>query len=189
MRKIVIIGPAGAGKSTLARELSKILDIEVFHLDRYFWQPGWKELPKKARIEKLQELVQKDKWIIEGSYFSTSDVRLQSCDTVIFLDMPLLLCLQRVLARRFNKQQQQRLDLPVGCKERLSPRYMVKLLLFPFIGRKTLVNKLDKVKRGKCKVLRSRDEVAAFLNAQREFASVPSYKQTVSVTQLVPARV
>ena len=188
MRKVVIIGPAGAGKSTLARELGKILDIEVFHLDRYFWQPGWREIPKEARVHLLQELVRKDKWIIEGSYFSTSDVRLQSCDTVIVLDMPLLLCFWRVLARRFNKQQQ-RPDLPVGCKERLSLRYMAKLLFFPFVGRKTLVNKLGKVKHGECTVLHSRAEVVAFLNAQREFASVPSYKQTASVTQLVPARV
>lgn len=187
MRKVVIIGPAGAGKSTLARELGAILHMDVFHLDRYFWQPGWKERPKDARVEKLQELVQQDRWIIEGAYFSTSDIRLQSCDTVIVLDMPLYLCFWRVLVRRFSKQL--RPDLPDGCKERLSIRYMAKLLLFPFIGRKTLVNKLDKVKHGECIVLHSRIEAEAFLNAQKSYASASTHQRTTPTTQLVPIRV
>lgn len=188
MRKIVIIGPAGAGKSTLARELGAILNIPIFHLDCYFWRPGWKEMPKGARVRRLEKLVRKDKWIIEGAYFNSSDVRLQSCDTVIFLDMPLHLCVWRVLKRRFNKSQQRRPDLPVGCKERLSLRYMAKLLLFPFIGRRTLVDKLGKVNRGKCTVLHSPTEVEAFLAAQRAYASVATNPQAKSALRIAPVR-
>lgn len=47
--KIVIIGSAGAGKTTFARRLGKILDIEVFHLDRYFWGEGWREKSPSER--------------------------------------------------------------------------------------------------------------------------------------------
>jgi len=57
MDKIVIIGSPGAGKSTLARDLGFLLQINVVHLDRIFWKPGWKEKPRDARIEILQELV------------------------------------------------------------------------------------------------------------------------------------
>jgi adenylate kinase family enzyme len=68
--RIVIIGSAGAGKSTLAQKLGSVLNIEVIHLDRYFWQPKWKEKPRDTRIEILQELVQEERWIIEGTYLS-----------------------------------------------------------------------------------------------------------------------
>ncbi len=51
MKKIVIIGSAGAGKSTLARELGKILGIEVVHLDLYFWRSDWHEIPRNERVK------------------------------------------------------------------------------------------------------------------------------------------
>jgi adenylate kinase family enzyme len=187
MRKVVIIGPAGAGKSTLARELGAILKMDVFHLDRYFWQPGWKEKSKEDRVKILQELVQKSEWIIEGAYFSTSDIRLQKGDTVIFLDMPILLCTWRVLKRRYSVQQQQRPDLPAGCSERLNWRYMLKLLLFPFVGRKTLLRKLRWVEREKFICLHSEEEVKDFLDVQRKFASALPRRQEAYAGQMISA--
>jgi shikimate kinase len=187
MRKVVIIGPAGAGKSTLARELGAILKMDVFHLDSYFWQPGWKEKSKEDRVKILQELVQKSEWIIEGAYFSTSDIRLQKGDTVIFLDMPILLCAWRVLKRRYSVQQQQRPDLPAGCSERLNWRYMLKLLLFPFVGRKTLLRKLRWVEREKFICLHSEEEVKDFLDVQRKFASAPPRQQEAYAGQMISA--
>ena len=86
MDRIVIIGSPGAGKSTLARKLGLILQINVVHLDRVFWGPGWKEKPRDTRIDILENIVQKQQWIIEGTYLGSSEPRLKAADTIIFLD-------------------------------------------------------------------------------------------------------
>src|SRR4030081_3739817 len=100
MKKIVIIGSPGAGQSTFAQALGKVLQIEIFHLDHYFWQPGWKEYPRETRIKIQQQLVkEKDQWIIEGTYLGSSDSRLHAADTIIFLDMPCFLCLKQAIKR------------------------------------------------------------------------------------------
>ena len=142
MEKIVIIGSPGAGKSTLARQLGEILEIEVIHLDKYFWQPNWRERPKDARREILYELVKKEQWIIEGTYLDTSDIRVNAADTIIFLDMPGLFCLWRVLNRYFKYRRMPRPDLPEGCPEKLGVYYILKILGFPLVKRNKLYARL-----------------------------------------------
>lgn len=146
MKKIVIIGSPGAGKSTFAHALGHILDIEVFHLDRYFWQPGWKEYARETRIEIEQQLIKgKDRWIIEGTYLGSSDSRLQAADTIIFLDMPPLLCLKQAVKRYITYKGDARPDIPAGCKERLSPFYILKILAFPHRGRNLFLAKIKEL--------------------------------------------
>jgi len=152
MKKIVIIGSPGAGKSTLAQALGRILAIEVIHLDYHFWQPGWKEYSRENRIEIEQRLIRgKDRWIIEGTYLSSSDSRLQAADTIIFLDMPSSLCLWQAV-KRYNIYQgldrpdiSTRPDIPVGCKEKLGLFYILKILGFPYKGRKLLLDKIMEI--------------------------------------------
>ena len=84
MDKIVIIGSPGAGKTTLARALGPLLKVKVFHLDRLFWQRDWKGKTTETRIDILQHLVQEKQWIIEGTYLSSSEPRLDAADTIIF---------------------------------------------------------------------------------------------------------
>lgn len=102
---------------------------------------------------------------------------------------PILLCASRVLKRRYSIQQQQRPDLPAGCPERLNWRYMLKLLLFPFIGRKTLCSKLRKAGHKKLFYLRSAKEVKTFLDVQRKFASAPPRQQEAYAGQMISAHV
>src|SRR2546423_926971 len=100
MEKIVIMGSSGAGKTTLAKDLAPILKIKkVYHLDRLFWQRGWKEKTGGTRIDILQGLVREKQWIIEGNYFSVTELHLNAADTIIFLDTPPLVCLQRIMKR------------------------------------------------------------------------------------------
>src|SRR5438270_4302834 len=145
MEKIVVIGSAGAGKSTFAQKLGSILNINVIHLDRYFWQSRWKEKPRITRIEIQQHLVQEERWIIEGTYLSSSDSRLNAADTIIFLDVPRLLCLWRAIKRRFASGEQPRPDLPEGCQEKLRLAYILKVLVFPHRGRKLLFEKIEEI--------------------------------------------
>ncbi len=98
MRKILVIGSGGAGKSTLSRQLGELLDIEVLHLDKFYWQAGWIEMPQPEWLKTVEELLGRDAWIMDGNYSGTLDIRIAACDTVIFLDMPRTLCLWRMLS-------------------------------------------------------------------------------------------
>lgn len=164
MEKIVIIGSAGAGKSTLARQLGEILKIEVFHLDRYFWQPAWKEKSREVRRQIMQRLIQNERWIIEGTYLDTSDIRLKAADTIIFLDVPGFLCFWRVLNRNFKYPRSTRPDLPEGCPDKLGLNYVFKVLGFPLVKRKGLYAMLSEFEREKIVyTLHSKHEVECFL--------------------------
>jgi adenylate kinase family enzyme len=163
MEKIVIIGSAGAGKSTLAQELGFILNIKVYHLDRIFWQRGWKEKPRDKRIDILQKILREKQWIIEGTYLSSSDPRLNAADTIIFLDIDPLLCLKRIMKRHHEYQGRPRRDIPEGCTDKLTLFRILKVLGFPFRGRRTLKQKLRKFPPQKVIWLRSSKEVEDFL--------------------------
>ncbi|MHC0064340.1 hypothetical protein ACWATR_15805 [Nostoc sp. UIC 10890] len=85
MKKILIIGSGGAGKSTLARELGTILGLEVIHLDVWYWNPGWVETPKTKWQSIIQDLTLRESWIMDGNYSGTLDIRLSVADTVFFV--------------------------------------------------------------------------------------------------------
>src|SRR5579884_2458157 len=97
MERIVILGSSGAGKSTFAKKLSAILELEVFHLDRFFWSD--ERLEKTRGVEKLREVTQKSRWLIDGNYFSFCELHLKAADAIIFLDMPPWLCFWGALRR------------------------------------------------------------------------------------------
>ncbi len=169
MEKIVIIGSPGAGKSTLARKLKPILKIKIVHLDRVFWQPGWEKKPRDKRIEILQEIVREKQWIIEGTYLGLSEPRLNAADTIIFLDIDPLLCLRQIFKRHQIFKQHPEKDGPIrpdirqGCTDKLTLPLILKILVFPFQGRRTIKQKLRTYKSKKIIWLRSRKEVEDFL--------------------------
>ncbi|WP_337956063.1 hypothetical protein [Alicyclobacillus herbarius] len=119
MKRIAIIGSPGAGKSTFACRLGDITGIEVFHLDRLFWHPGWVEMPRPEWMELQRKLVQRPSWIIDGNYGSTMDIRIQAADTVIFLDVPRRVCLWRVMKRVIRYHGQTRPDMGAHCPEKI----------------------------------------------------------------------
>ena len=100
MKKIVIIGCCGGGKTTLAYALSQKLSIAAYDLDDYFWHAGWVGTPDGRWQQVQRELVDRDSWIISGTYVSTLDIRTAAADTIIFLDLPLWLCFWRVIKRK-----------------------------------------------------------------------------------------
>ena len=92
MQRVLIIGPCGAGKSTLAAELGRILDLPVFHMDQLNWRPGWVESSKDEIRARLATITAEDRWLIDGNYGGTLDARLARADTVVYLDFPIRLC-------------------------------------------------------------------------------------------------
>lgn len=162
--KIAIIGSPGAGKTTLALQLREILEIPVFHLERYFWMPDWKKKPGDNRIKILKGIIYHEQWwIIEGTYLRSSGPRLEEADTIIFLDIPPWLCLLHVICRRF-KERQIRFDLPDGCSSNLRLRYILKVLFFRIRHHQELSQKMHSYELDKNVIwLRSPKEVENFL--------------------------
>lgn len=118
MRRVVIIGPYGAGKTWLAHELGVALQIPVHHLDALRWQSDWTLLPRPEWLSLLERLVAGDAWVMDGNFEGTLDVRLQRCETIILLDAPLSLSLVRTVRRRLSRAK--RHDLPPELRERLN---------------------------------------------------------------------
>lgn len=143
MQKILIIGSGGAGKSTLARELAKILNLDIIHLDAFYWQPGWVETAKHEWQNMVQDFIKRESWIMDGNYSNTLDLRLPVADTVIFLDFPRLLCLLRVIQRRWQYAGKSRSDMASGCPERLTWDFLKFVWSYPVTRRPKILERLS----------------------------------------------
>lgn len=165
MKKVLVIGSGGAGKSTFARRLGELLHLEVIHLDALYWNAGWVETPKAAWAETVAELVARDSWIMDGNYSGTFDIRLKACDAVIFLDMPRHVCLWRVLKRRLMYRRRSRPDMAEGCGEKLNWEFILWVWNYPKT-RKPKVIEWMRANSGSKEVIRLRSpaEVERYLS-------------------------
>jgi len=124
MRKILVLGSGGAGKTTLTKLLSEKTGLPVIHLDSHYWKPGWMETPKEDWLPRVIELSQRPEWIMDGNYSGTIDIRMKYADTVIFLDFGRFICTLGVLKRLIRHQGSVRDEMPDGCRERFSLEFM-----------------------------------------------------------------
>lgn len=88
MKKIIVIGCSGSGKSTFARKLSALVNIPLYYLDMLWYKSDKTTLLREDFDEKLRNLMRKSEWIIDGNYQRTLEMRLKECDTVFLLDIP-----------------------------------------------------------------------------------------------------
>jgi adenylate kinase family enzyme len=116
--KITIVGCPGSGKSTLASRLHSLLKIPIFHLDQYFWQPGWQRPDRDEFIKIHAQLCDKEEWILEGMAIRLFDYRIKQADVVIFLDVPLYVCLYRIFKRALLDFGKVRDSSAADCPER-----------------------------------------------------------------------
>jgi adenylate kinase family enzyme len=99
MRRVAVVGPGGAGKSTFARGLGTKTGLPVVHLDHHFWKPGWVETPRDQWLERQRVLLAGDCWIADGNYGGTFDERFRRADTVIVISRNRYACLAGALGR------------------------------------------------------------------------------------------
>ena len=130
MRRVLVIGPCGAGKSTAATELGRLLDLPVHHLDQLHWREGWVESSREELEAVLAPILASERWLIDGNYGGTMAARLERADTVVYLDYPTWLCLWRALKRVLRFRRQVRPDMAPGCPERFDPEFFRYILTF-----------------------------------------------------------
>lgn len=144
--KVLIIGPNGAGKSTFATELGKHYDFEVCHLDKLFWQENWNAVAKADFEDKVDNIMSsKKKYIIDGDYFFNLDKRLEHADLVIWIKIPLFLCVANIIKRRFKYMTNVRPDVTEGCDEKLNLSFLLYALKYNKRSGKQTKELLDNV--------------------------------------------
>lgn len=120
VKRVLIVGCPGAGKSTVAKQLAEITGLPLIHLDQHYWLPSWKRPSSAAWRQKIEELASEPAWIMDGNYSGTLEQRLAFADTLVHLDYPTWLCVWRVIRRTLSGLGGNRNDeLAPGCAERL----------------------------------------------------------------------
>ncbi len=129
MERVAIVGPGGAGKSTFARALGDRTGLPVIHLDRHFWHPGWVESERDDWRRKQAELLEGDRWIVDGNYGGTFAERFARADTVIVVSRPPIKCVASALwrsTRNYGKSIQ-----ADGCPERFDLSFLRWIWNYP----------------------------------------------------------
>lgn len=124
MQRILIIGSPGSGKSRLSVLLGTKLNLPVVHLDKLFWLDGWTSRDKEEFDSLLLKELEKDKWIIDGNFKRTLELRLKYADSVILLNYPSFVCRLRVLKRIVFNRRKTRPDMANNCPERYDRKFM-----------------------------------------------------------------
>ena len=165
MKRIVIIGCPGSGKTRLARALGEKLNLTVVHLDRLWWKSGWENVTQEEFDARLEKALNLDSWIIDGNYSRTMDTRLQKCDTIVYLDYSRWVCLWGMLQRVLGNYGKNRTDMPDGCPERFDWEFIKYIWKFNENNRVINYTRIAKYKHAKAIVLKSRKEAQRFLES------------------------
>ena len=160
MKKVIIIGCPGSGKSTFARKLQSVTGLPLHHLDLIYWKSDRTIVLREEFLEKLHQIMAQKQWIIDGNYASTMEMRMQVCDTVIFLDYPPELCLSGAQERKGKTRP----DLPwVESNDLDDSEFMEYIRKFHELNRPTILSLLEKYSDKEIIIFHSREDAEIFL--------------------------
>ena len=168
MERIMIIGCGGSGKSTLARILGDKTGLPVVHLDQIWWAPGnWQHLEREKFDIRLQAELKKPRWILDGNFNRTMEVRLERCDTVIYLDYSRWVCLLSWMKRVISNWGKARPDMAPGCAEWFDPEMAQWIWNFNKQNRQRYLELLEKQTDKTVLIFRNRRQLKEYLRSMQ----------------------
>ena len=160
MKKVIIIGCPGSGKTTFAEKLKDRIGLPLYYLDAIWHKSDRTHISRDEFDARLGEILALDSWIIDGNYSRTIESRISACDTVFLFDMPVEICLDGAISRLGKK----RYDMPWIDTE-LDPKLKREIEEFGNKNLPAIYELIDKYKDGKTGVVfKSREQADAFLN-------------------------
>jgi adenylate kinase family enzyme len=167
MKRIVVIGNTGNGKSTLSRILGEKLELPVYHLDKLIWQPGWQPTPAYQFAQQHRAIVAQDAWIIDGlATWDSVLERIAAADTIVFPDYPLWQTYFWACKRQVEYAFRPRPDLPPRCPMLPKTKQLLQLiwLVHQHIRPQILDLLREQIGRKRVVYLRTVEQATAFLN-------------------------
>ena len=158
VKRISIVGGPGTGKSTLAYNLGKKLDLPVYHLDAIDHFENWRKRDKEERDKIILEKIEEPKWIIDGTYTSTLEKRLKKSDLIIFLNYTPIARLKGVLSRYIRGRNREKPDIP-GCKEKMELKFIKFTLNWEKNKGRTIKEELGKNKDKNILIFKKRKDL------------------------------
>lgn len=163
MKKVIIIGCPGSGKTTFAEKLNKATGLPLYYLDAIWHKPDKTHIPREEFDERIKEIFATPEWIIDGNYKRTIEMRMKQCDTVFLFDLPTEICLQGA-TERIGKG---RYDLP-WIETELDPEFKTFIEEFSETTLPYIYELIDKYKSEKQVIIfKSREEADEYLKNLR----------------------
>ena len=163
MDRILVIGCPGSGKTGLAKMLGEKTGLPVIHLDRLWWTGDWENVSREEFDARLEEVLEGEKWIIDGNFSRTMPLRLQHCDTIVYLDYSRWQCLAGMVQRVIGNYGKARPDMGGCCKERFDLEFAKFIWNFNKNNRSMNYIWIAQAKHAKAFVLKNRKEAKDFL--------------------------
>jgi adenylate kinase family enzyme len=159
MKKVIVIGCPGSGKSTFSVALRRATGLPLFHLDMMYWNADKTAVERTVFLERMNETLGRSEWIIDGDYRSTMEQRMQACDTVIFLDYPPQVCLDGIRERHGKARS----DMPWVESGEEDAEFVEAVKNYNLQRRPQVMELLAKYSDKDIFVFENRDEAAEFL--------------------------
>ena len=159
MKKVIIIGSPGAGKSVFSKKLRTVTNLPLYHLDMIYHKKDGTHITTEELKDKLGEIFKNDSWIIDGNYQRTIEMRLKECDTVFLLDFPTEVCIEGAESRVGTERD----DLP-WFEEKLDEQFKQVIINFKNEKLPQIYELLNKYKENKNIIIfKSREEADDYI--------------------------
>ncbi len=160
IKKAIVIGCAGSGKSCFSRVLAEKTGLPIYHLDRIWWREDGTTVDRAEFDEKLAGILALDEWIIDGNYQRTMEERMKTCDTVFFFDIPTEDCIEGIKSRKGKERP----DMPwKDAPEDGDKEFVAFIQSYNSDNRPRVCELLEKYEEKNIVIFKSRAEANDFL--------------------------